>query len=59
MQLDELLEAVNAMVLDAHSNGKHAKDVEVKTVTDRGAVKPLKGYRPFDVRTDGPVLLTK
>ena len=59
MQLDELFDAVSAMVLDATKNGQQASEVEVQTITERGTVKPLKGYRPFDVRTGGPALLTK
>lgn len=59
MTLEELVNAVQAMIADAQGNGIIAAHVTVKTITDRGAVKDIKGYRPFDTRTGGPVLLIK
>lgn len=59
MTLAELLAAVNHMVTDAAGNNLRPEDVEVMTITDRGAVRVIKGSRVFDSRTQGPVLLTK
>lgn len=59
MNLADLYSAVSEMVEDAHGNGTDPRNIEVKTITDRGSVKAIKGTRPFDVRTSGPVLLTK
>lgn len=59
MTLAELIDAVNGMKDDAAKNGIAAADIEVTTITNRGAVKPLKGWRAYDVRVNGPVLLTR
>lgn len=59
MTLTELIDAVDGMKADAAKNGVPADSIEVKTITDRGAVKRIKGWRAYDVRVNGPVLLTR
>lgn len=57
MNLAELAEAVSTMVNDASGNGTALTDVQVVTISNRGTIKPIKGYRPYDVRSGCPVLL--
>lgn len=59
MTLAELVSTALQMVNDVEGNGLRPEDVEVMTITDRGAVKVIKGSRVFDARTQGPVLLTR